>query len=162
MNLLTDLPEMTIANDSVDDELVTQPQHWDIGFIRRFMLVFGTISSVFDFVTFGVLLWWLRASEIQFRTGWFLESVVSATLVVLVVRTRRPLTKSWPSRGLMVATGVVIVVTLVLPWTPSAGILGFAPLTARYLLAIGMIVVAYVATAEFAKAWFFGSLNRKR
>ena len=117
MNLMTDLPEMTIAGDAVDDELAMLPQRWDIGFIRRFMLVFGAISSVFDFLTFGVLLFVLKANERQFRTGWFLESVVSATLVVLIIRTRRPLIRSLPSRALLVATGISISVT-----TPCPGL----------------------------------------
>jgi len=96
MNLLTDLPEMTIAADGVDDEMVDSPRRWDIGLIRRFMVVFGVVSSFFDFLTFGVLLWLLRASPTQFRTGWFLESVVSASLIVLVVRTRRRFFQSRP------------------------------------------------------------------
>ena len=77
-NLLTDFPEMTIATDSVDRELVNEPRRWDIGFIRNFMLTFGLLSSVFDYLTFGVLLLVLKASEAQFRTGWFVESVISA------------------------------------------------------------------------------------
>ena len=87
INLITDFPEMTIANDGVDPELTTQPRRWDIHFIRRFMLVFGLVSSVFDYLTFGALIW-LGATVEQFRTGWFIESIVSAALVVLVVRTR--------------------------------------------------------------------------
>ena len=83
INLLTDFPEMTIASDNVDDELVQAPRRWDIGFIRRFMIVFGLISSVFDYLTFGVL-FWLNATVAQFRTGWFIESIVSASLIVLV------------------------------------------------------------------------------
>ena len=93
INLLTDLPEMTIAGDDVDPELVEQPRRWDIHFIRRFMIVFGVISSVFDYLTFGALLW-LNATTEQFRTGWFIESIVSAALIVLVVRTRRPFFRS--------------------------------------------------------------------
>ncbi len=90
MNVLTDLPEMTIATDSVDDEMMAEPRRWDIRSIRNFMLVFGTLSSVFDYLTFGALLLVLRADKESFRTGWFLESVISASLVVLVIRSRRP------------------------------------------------------------------------
>ena len=89
MNLLTDFPEMTIATDSVDEELLAQPRRWDIRSIRNFMLVFGTLSSVFDYLTFGALLLVLRADKEAFRTGWFLESVISASLIVLVVRSRQ-------------------------------------------------------------------------
>ena len=162
MNLLTDLPEMTIAGDTVDDELIAQPQRWDIGFIRRFMLVFGVISSVFDFLTFGLLLWVMRSNETLFRTGWFLESVVSATLVVLIVRTRRPLTKSRPSASLTIATILAIVGTLCLPWTPMAGIFGFAPLPVKTLIALTLIVLAYVTTAEIAKQLFYRHMTRRQ
>ena len=154
MNLLTDLPEMTIAKDSVDEELVDRPQKWDIGFIRNFMLVFGTLSSVFDFVTFGVL-WLMQANVEHFRTAWFLESVVSATLVVLIVRTRRPLLRSRPCGLLLLATLLAIVVTVSLPWTPLAGILGFAPPPAGMIVAIALIVAGYVVSAEVAKAIFY-------
>lgn len=155
VNLLTDLPEMTIAGDAVDDELVAQPQRWDIGFIRRFMLVFGIISSLFDLMTFGVLQLMMKATEQQFQTGWFLESVVSATLVVLVVRTRRRLINSLPGKGLMIATGLAIFITVWLPWSPMAGILGFVSLPATYVFALVAIIVAYVMTAEFAKHVFY-------
>src|SRR5205823_3486057 len=128
-NLLTDFPEMTIATDNVDPELLDRPRRWDIRSIRNFMLVFGTLSSVFDYLTFGAL--WLRLGDRQqeFRTGWFIESVISATLIVLVIRSRRPLFRSRPSLPLMVATAGAIGITLVLPWTKLAGMLGFAPLT---------------------------------
>ncbi len=86
-NLMTDFPEMTIATDSVDHELVDRPRRWNIDFIRKFMMTFGIVSSVFDFVTFGVLLWILHTAVDQFRTGWFIESVISAALIVLVIRT---------------------------------------------------------------------------
>ena len=95
-NLLTDFPEMTIATDSVDPELVDQPRRWDIHFIRKFMIVFGLLSSVFDYLTFGVLHWLLQATPEQFRTGWFQESVISAALIVLVIRSRRPFYRSRP------------------------------------------------------------------
>ena len=108
MNLLTDLPEMTIATDRVDPEMVERPRRWDIGFIRRFMIVFGAVSSIFDFVTFGVLLLVLHANEAELRTGWFVESVVSSALIVLVVRTRRPFYRSRPGRPLPIATLVVV------------------------------------------------------
>ena len=117
-NLLTDFPEMTIATDSVDPELVAHPRRWDIRFIRKFMIVFGILSSVFDYLTFGVLLWLLRASPEQFRTGWFQESVISASLIVLVIRTRRPFYQSRPGKYLFAATLVIIGLTMLLPYTP--------------------------------------------
>jgi Mg2+-importing ATPase len=87
---LTDLPEMTIAGDRVDQELVSRPRRWSIGFIRNFMVVFGLLSSIFDFLTFGALLFLLHANVDQFRTGWFIESVISASFIVLIIRTRSP------------------------------------------------------------------------
>ena len=96
-NLLTDFPEMTIATDSVDREMVDQPRRWDIAVIRNFMMTFGLVSSVFDYLTFGVLLLVLHATQAQFRTGWFVESVISASLIVLVIRTRRPFFRSRPA-----------------------------------------------------------------
>ena len=124
-NLMTDFPEMTIASDNVDPEMVAVPRRWDIRFIRRFMLVFGLLSSVFDYATFGVLLLLLHARPAEFRTGWFIESVVSAALVVLVIRTRRPIFRSAPSWKLLTATLLVVAVVIVIPFTPLAGPLGF-------------------------------------
>lgn len=161
-NLLTDLPEMMIAGDRVDDELIAQPQKWDVGFIRRFMLVFGVISSLFDFATFGILLFVLKADEHQFQTSWFLESVVSATIVVLIVRTRRPLSSSLPSKGLVYATAFAILVTIALPWSPFAELLGFVPLSWFTLLALALIVSAYVVTAEIAKHWFYRAMLTRK
>lgn len=136
-NLLTDLPETTIATDTVDPELVEHPRSWNLGFIKRFMLVFGLLSSVFDFMTFGVLLFLLHATPEQFRTGWFLESVVSAALIVLVVRSRRPFFRSRPGRQLRIATGAIVVVAIALPYTPFAPLLGLVPLPLAALGAMG-------------------------
>jgi len=138
------MPEMTIAGDNVDPVFVNQPHRWDIGFIRRFMFVFGSLSSVFDYLTFAVLLWLLQASPEQFRTGWFVESVISATLVVFVLRTRLPLFRSRPSRAMLVVTGVVILITLIVPYSPVASPLGFEALPLHYLLALGLIIVLYL------------------
>ncbi len=126
--LLTDFPAMTIAGDSVDPEMVDHPRRWDIRFMRRFMIIFGLVSSVFDYVTFGVLLWLMRASTAQFRTGWFVESVCSAALIVLVVRTRKRFYRSHPSRPLLFATFAIVAVVLALPCTPLASLLGLVPL----------------------------------
>jgi len=155
MNLLTDLPEMTIATDLVDPEMVEQPRRWDIGFIRRFMIVFGVVSSVFDFLTFGVLLLVLRAKEAELRTGWFVESVVSSALIVLVIRTRRRFFQSRPSRSLLIATLLVVGLTLLLPYSALARLLGFVSLPPVFLVALGPIVLLYVVAAEAAKTVFY-------
>jgi Mg2+-importing ATPase len=156
VNLLTDLPEMMIATDRVDPEMVERPQRWDIGFIRRFMIVFGALSSVFDVLTFWLLLGLLGASPAQFRTGWFLESVVASALVVLVVRTRRVFFRSPPGRLLAIATLLVVGFTLAVPLSPLAPLLGFSPMPAWYTPALGVIVLVYMIAAEVVKRFFYG------
>jgi Mg2+-importing ATPase len=158
-NLLTDFPEMTIATDTVDRELVEKPRRWNIQFIRNFMLTFGILSSVFDYLTFGVLLMILHATTDQFRTGWFLESVISASVMVLVIRTRRSFFRSKPGKYLLMATLLIVVVTILFPFTPLAGLLGFQPLPITILLVIGMIVVLYMIAAEIAKKSFYKRVN---
>lgn len=156
-NLLTDIPEMTIATDSVDQELVDQPKRWDIGFIRKFMLTFGFVSSLFDYLTFGALLFILHASQGQFRTGWFVESVISASAIVLVIRTRRPFFTSRPGGYLVLATLAVAGTTLLLPYLPIAGALGLTPMPISFLVLLGTILVGYVVTAELAKRHFYAA-----
>jgi Mg2+-importing ATPase len=154
-NLLTDLPEMTIASDNMDAEMLARPRRWDIGFIRSFMLTFGVLSSVFDYLTFGALLYILHAGTEQFRTGWFVESVLSAALVVLVVRSRHPFFRSRPGTHLMLATLGVVGATLVLPFLPVAPLLGMTPLPLLFLALLGLIVMMYIASAELAKRVFY-------
>jgi len=154
-NLLTDLPEMTIATDSVDAEAIERPRRWDIHFIRRFMMVFGIVSSLFDYLTFGVLLYVLHATPAQFRTGWLMESVVSASLIVLVVRTRKPFFKSKPGKYLLLATLLVVALTLVLPLTPLARVFEFTLLPLKFVPILAIIVALYVLCAELTKAWFY-------
>ncbi len=161
LNLMTDLPEMTIATDSVDPETIETPRRWDIGFIRRFMIVFGLISSVFDFLTFGVLLRILHTREAELRTGWFLESVISAAMIVLVIRTPRRLFQSRPSRPLLVATLLVSAMTALLPYSPLAALLGFVPLPASFLAALALILMLYVLVAEVAKFLFYRVEKRR-
>jgi Mg2+-importing ATPase len=155
MNLMTDFPEMSIATDRVDHEWIERPKRWDIGFIRKFMITFGLLSSLFDCLTFGALRFVLKASPDQFRTGWFVESVVSAALIVLVVRTRRPFYRSSPGRSLLVATLLLIGITPVLPYTPLAAAFGFHALSLLFLLLVGVIVGLYVVAAEATKRAFY-------
>jgi Mg2+-importing ATPase len=154
-NLMTDFPEVNIASDNVDPEAVMQPHRWNIRFIQKFMLTFGILSSIFDYLTFGALLIFLHASETQFRTGWFMESVISASLIVLVIRSRRPLLRSRPGKYLLMATLLVVVVTLILPFTPLDQVLGFSKLPATFILVIIAIVIAYIFAAELAKNVFY-------
>jgi Mg2+-importing ATPase len=159
INFLTDLPEMTIAGDRVDDVFVEHPHRMDISFIRRFMLIFGPLSSLFDYATFGVLLWLMKADQQSFQTGWFIESILSAGVVVFAVRTRLPFTRSRPSRAMLTVTAAVMLLTLWLPYSPLAGLLGFTPLPLPYLLILFGIVALYFMSAELTKRWFYRQLR---
>jgi len=154
-NLMTDFPEMTIATDNVDSEMVDHPRRWDIAAIRKFMLTFGLVSSVFDYLTFGVLLFILHATQDQFRTGWFLESVISASLIVLVIRSRKPFFKSRPAKYLLIATLATVGVTVALPYTPLGPLFGFSRVPLSFLLLITMIIALYIVSAEIVKAAFY-------
>ena len=159
-NMLTDLPAMTISGDGVDEQMLAKPQRWDIGFIRSFMLTFGVLSSIFDYLTFGVMLYVFHANTDQFRTAWFVESVVSASLILLVVRSRMPILRSKPSVRLVIATLGVVMVTIALPYLPFAGFLGFTPLPLAYLAATAVIVAMYIASGELAKRLFYRRFDR--
>lgn len=154
-NLLTDFPEMTIATDRVDEEMIDHPRRWDIKSIRKFMVVFGLVSSVFDYLTFGVLLFVLHADEIAFRTGWFIESVVSAALIVLIIRSPRPFFRSPPGKYLLIATAATVAVTIFIPFSPVAELFGFYPPTAQTYGWLFLIVITYVITAEIIKTIFY-------
>ncbi|MCA9772302.1 MAG: magnesium-translocating P-type ATPase [Myxococcales bacterium] len=154
-NLATDFPAMALASDPVDEEWTNQPRRWDIRAIRRFMLAFGLLSSVFDHVTFGVLYWALRAGPDAFRTGWFVESVLSATLVVLVIRTRRPAARSRPGPALVAATFGVLAVVVALPYSPLAPALGLVPLPLGLIGLLAAIVAAYLLSAEVLKTLYY-------
>jgi Mg2+-importing ATPase len=154
-NLMTDFPEMTIATDNVDGEMIDHPRRWDIKAIRKFMITFGLLSSVFDFVTFGLLLLVLHVNEGQFRTGWFLESVISASMIVLVIRSRNPFFKSKPGKYLLMATLSISVITILLPFTPLGTLFGFTALSFTTYLFLLLIVAAYIAAAEVTKTIFY-------
>jgi P-type Mg2+ transporter len=154
-NLMTDFPEMTIATDNVDNEMIDHPRRWDIKAIRKFMITFGLVSSVFDYLTFGLLLLVLNASEAQFRTGWFLESVISASLIVLVIRSRQPFFKSKPGKYLLITTLSIVFITLILPFTPVGKIFGFIPLSFTTYLLLLLIVAIYIVAAEITKSFFY-------
>ena len=154
-NLMTDFPEMTIATDSVDEQMIDYPRRWDIKAIRKFMITFGLVSSLFDYITFGLLLIVLHANEGQFRTGWFLESVISASMIVLVIRSRKPFFRSRPGKYLLIATLSIALITLVFPFTPLGNIFGFSPLPLSTYLLIMIIIVMYIVTAEITKKIFY-------
>lgn len=154
-NFLSDVPAMTIATDSVDREQVDRPRRWDIRFIRNFMLVFGLVSSVFDYLTFGALLYWLRATEQEFQTGWFLESLLTELFIVLVVRTRGPFYRSRPGTLLLATTLCLAGTTLCLPYTKIGELFGFVPLPVPFVILLLGISAGYLVASEVAKGWFF-------
>ena len=154
-NFLTDFPAMAIAGDSVDREMVEKPRRWNIRFVRNFMFTFGTVSSIFDYLTFGLLLLVLHASQDQFRTAWFIESVMTELLIMLVIRTQKPFFRSKPGRYLLIGTLLVAAVTLVLPYSPLKEPLGFTPLPLPLLLTLLGISVLYVLASEAVKRAFY-------
>src|SRR5450759_883484 len=154
-NLMTDIPEMTIATDSVDGEMVDHPRRWDIGFIRSFMVVFGILSSIFDILTFAALFYILHTTPDQFRTGWFMESVISASLIVLVIRTKKPFFKSIPGKYLSTATLLIVASAFLFPFMPIGKVFGFRQLPISFLLLMGVIVAFYIISAEIVKAVFY-------
>ncbi|MFE3055924.1 magnesium-translocating P-type ATPase [Nocardia sp. NPDC059239] len=155
-NLLYDSSQLAIPTDNVDEEQLARPARWDIGLIRRFMLVFGPISSVFDFATFGIMLWVFHAGEALFHTAWFVESLATQTLVLFVIRTRRtPFFRSHPSVALLTAALAAVGIGALLPVTPLAATLGFQPLPGAFFVALLAMILVYLALAETAKHWFF-------
>ena len=161
MNLLTDLPEMTIATDAVDEDLLQKPQRWDLHFIRRFMIWFGLLSSVFDYLTFATLHFLLRAPAVLFRTGWFVESVCSAALVVLVVRTRKRSWRSRPGPLLLGTTLAVLAAVVLLPLLPTDSLFGFTPLPWFFYVVLAGLLAAYALSAELLKARFYKTHVRR-
>ena len=155
-NLLYDTSQLAIPTDDVDSEQLRRPSHWDLGFIRRFMIFFGPISSVFDFATFAVLLWVLHAGHAEFRSGWFVESLATQTLVIFAVRTRRlPFWRSRPSLPLALSALAVVAVGAVLPMTPLAHTLGFGRLPGNYFAVLLGLIAAYLALIELGKSRFY-------
>ena len=148
-NLLYDSSQMAIPTDLVDPKLLTRPSHWDIAFIRRFMLTFGPISSIFDFATFAIMLGPFAAGPALFRSGWFVESLATQTLVVFVIRTHRvPFWRSRPSRPLLFAVIGVITIGALLPYSPFAHDLGFTALPADFFAVLAGMVVLYLFLVE--------------
>jgi Cation transport ATPase len=159
-NFLTDFPEMTIARDHVDSEMLQKPRRWNIQFIRNFMVTFGLLSSVFDYLTFGVLSLLLHASPQLFRSGWFVESVVSAAMVVLIIRTRKPFFRSKPGRYLLAVTLLMIGITIALPFIPGLNrLFGLTPLPASFLAWMAAIIAFYIAAAEVTKKIFYAKVK---
>lgn len=155
-NLLYDASQLAIPTDHVDEEQVRRPAHWDIALIRRFMFVFGPISSVFDFLTFGVMLWVFHAHATEFRSGWFVESLATQTLVIFAIRARRvPFVHSRPSVPLTVSALATVTVGALLPLSPLAAPLGLAPLPPLFFAALAVMVAGYLVLIELGTRIFY-------
>jgi len=154
-NLLYDTSQLSIPTDNVDPELLRHPRRWRVDFIRQFMLVMGPISSIYDFLTFGVLLWGFHAGEQLFHTGWFVESLATQTLVVFVIRTAGNPFRSRPSRTMLMGVTAIVLVGVTWPYTPLGPWLGFSPLPAPLLAALIGLTVTYLLLVQWVKSWFY-------
>lgn len=157
-NLLSDIPALTIASDNVDAESTTAPKKWDINYIKHFMIAFGLQSSFFDVVTFVVLLHIFHSSPNQFRSGWFIESLFTQSLILLVIRTRRPFFKSKPSKYLLTASIAILLIAASLPYLPFGRLFNLDPLPITLLVTITGIAITYILTAEFTKQYLMKKL----
>ncbi len=154
-NFLYDLAQVPIPSDRVDGAYMRKPKRWNIAFIRRYMLLTGPLSSVFDFATFAVMLWVFEAGPALFRTGWFVESLATQTLVIFVIRTAGPPWRSRPSRGLAWGVSACAAAGALLPFTPLAPWLGFTPLPPLFFAFLLAMVIAYLVLMEVVKRWFY-------
>jgi P-type Mg2+ transporter len=156
-NFLYDISQLSIPGDNVDPKLLQRPKRWQIGFVRQFMMIIGPISSIYDFATFGILLWFFQASSDAslFHTGWFVESLATQTLVVFVIRTAGNPFRSRPSRLLLISVLSVVAITILLPFTPLGRLLGFTPQPLLLLGAIVLLSVTYLLLVQAVKTWFY-------
>jgi Mg2+-importing ATPase len=161
-NFLSDIPAFGLATDDVDEEWLNVPHRWDQPFLRRFMVRFGLVSSAFDLLTFAVLLLVFRTTPEAFRTGWFIESLLTEVVVALVVRTQRPVLKSRPGKLLLWTSVGVAAICFAVPFIPRASVLGFVPVPVTMLLTLAAIAAAYVMTAEALKRRLFPALLSTR
>lgn len=158
-NFLTDLPAMALSSDSVDEEVLKRPGKWDTRLIRNFMIVFGIQSSLFDLLTFFVLLGIFGAGEDEFRTGWFIESVVTEILILMIIRTQRKLFRSKPGKLLVWISLLVVITAGILPYSPLSADLGFSSLPLKIITGMGVIAILYGVSAEITKKIFFRKMG---
>ncbi|MDX1252957.1 MAG: magnesium-translocating P-type ATPase [Gammaproteobacteria bacterium] len=154
-NLLYDISEVPIPKDEVDEEYLSRPRHWDMKFIRNFMLTVGPVSSLFDFLTFYVMLVVFQAGESLFQTGWFIESIATQVLVIFIIRTRLNPLRSRPHPWLTVTSLTVVAVAMILPYTVVGAYFGFAPPPPMFFLVLAVMVLAYLGMVEGMKRWFY-------
>jgi Mg2+-importing ATPase len=157
-NFLYDLSQVTIPTDHVDSTYIIKPRRWDMKLIRDFMIYIGPISSIYDFLTFFIMLWVFHASEALFHTGWFVESLATQTLVLFVIRTAGNPLRSRPSLPLTITALLAVFVGIILPYTPLAGPLGFTPLPVLYFLFLVGMTITYLLLVEVVKRWLMRRL----
>jgi Mg2+-importing ATPase len=154
-NFLYDMSQLSIPTDEVDKEYLARPRPWNINSIKRFMVILGPISSIFDFITFGVMLLVFRASVDLFHTGWFIESLITQTLVIYVIRTGKvPFIQSMPSKSMMLTSLLVAATGIIIPFSPLAGAFGFVAPPMLYFAILALIVLAYLFLVQAVKSWF--------
>ncbi len=159
INFITDFPAMTISADAVDVEMIKVPRRWDLGFIRKFMFTFGLISSVFDYLTFAVLLILFKAPQALFQSGWFILSILTELMVLLVMRTQKPFFKSNPAPILLYSTIGVGFITMALPYLPLHNIISIYPIPPLVLLTLLGIAALYITVTEIAKHYFYRAVS---
>ena len=154
-NFLYDLSEVPIPTDPVDEAYLARPHRWDMGFIRRFMVIIGPVSSLFDFATFALLLHLFSYDERRFHAGWFVESLATQVLVIFVIRTRGNPFRSRPSRPLLLTSLAVVTAAVLLPFTGLGARVGFSPLPLHFLALLVPLVGLYLLAVEAVKRWFY-------
>jgi Mg2+-importing ATPase len=154
-NLLYDLSQVAIPTDYIDEDYLADPKPWDVDFIKKFMLIFGPVSSIFDFITYGILLFLFHASPSLFHTGWFLESLATQTLVIYIIRTSKiPFLESWPSRPLVLTSILIILLGFLIALSPFGSWFGFIKVPNAYFLALMAIVATYLMLVQIVKRQF--------
>jgi Mg2+-importing ATPase len=161
-NFLYDLAQTTIPSDNVDASQLRGPQRWSVPLIRRFMVGIGPVSSLYDLLTFYVLIHWLHATSETFHTGWFIESLATQTLVVFVIRTHGNPLRSRPSTALLASVAAVVAVGLMLPWTPLASLFGFVPLPPVFFVFLGTATLTYMLLVQLIKRRFMQPAGEQR
>lgn len=161
LNFMTDFPALAISSDSVDAESLTSPRSWNVKSIRKFMIIFGLLSTLFDILTFVVLRRGFHASPTLFRSGWFIESTLTELSVMMILRTSRKFWLSVPGKGLFWSSAILALITIALPFSPLATVLGLMPLPASLLLILFGLILIYIALNEFVKRRWFAGDSRK-
>ncbi len=154
-NMLYDISEIFIPLDNVDEDYLMRPRQWDMSFVRKFMLIIGPISSIFDFLTFYVMIKIFQAGESLFHTGWFIESLATQVLVIFIIRTRKNPLKSRPNKWLTLCSLTVVGIAILLPSTPLGSFFGFVAPPPLFFLILTCMVIVYLLMVEGVKQWFY-------